>query len=160
MKDAPQSLATAQRGDGLHFESVYESELTPLVRLATMLLGSQALGEEAVQDAFLRLHRDWASVRSPGGFVRTATINRCRDIQRREARAVRYLRAEPPHAAPEHHYLIDALQKLSPTRRTVLVLRFYGNHKLREISELLDIPEGTVRSNLSRGLDDLREVLK
>jgi len=87
-------------------------------------------------------------------------VNRCRDINRRQVRSDRHLRSVVLTGPGERHYLVDALQQLSELRRAVLVLRFYGNYKLREISELLDVPEGTVRSNLSRGLDELREVLR
>lgn len=142
------------------FDAVYNAELTPLVRMATFLVGSQAVAEEAVHDAFVRLHGNWDTVQNPGGFVRTATVNRCRDILRRRTRAQRHLRTFVPRTGAEHHYLIDALQELPEVRRAVVVLRFYGNYKLKEISELLNLPEGTVRSNLSRGLSDLREALQ
>ncbi len=41
----------------------------------------------------------------------------------------------------------------------IIVLRFYGDYRLSEISELLQLPEGTVRSNLYRGIDELREMI-
>jgi len=62
------------------FEQVYTRELEKMVRLATYMIGSQAEAEEAVQDAFLKLHSKWFEVENPGGFVRTAVVNRCKDL--------------------------------------------------------------------------------
>ena len=44
--------------------------------------------------------------------------------------------------------------------RTALVLRFYGQMSEREIAEAMDVRPGTVKSLVSRGLADLREVIK
>jgi DNA-directed RNA polymerase specialized sigma24 family protein len=44
--------------------------------------------------------------------------------------------------------------------RSVLVLRHYENLKLREIAEVLEIPEGTVNSRLAAGLAQLTRLLE
>ncbi len=49
-----------------------------MVRLATFLVGSSALAEEAVHDAFLKLHSEWFNVNNHGGFLRTTVANRCK----------------------------------------------------------------------------------
>lgn len=143
------------------FEQVYESELQKVVRLATLIVGSTAVAEEAVQDAFLRLHEKWFEVRSPAGFLRTTVVNRCNDLRRRQTVSDRHLKLiETDHLnnAP-NHYVLDALQTLDFRRRTIVVLRFYGDYKLQEIAEMMAIPEGTVNSNLRRGLAELKEAL-
>lgn len=52
-----------------------------------------------------------------------------------------------------------ALQKLEPKLKTVVVLRFIEGYDTRETSEILEIPQGTVLSRLSRGLQKLKEIL-
>ncbi|VEP40009.1 MULTISPECIES: SigE family RNA polymerase sigma factor [Tessaracoccus] len=49
-----------------------------------------------------------------------------------------------------------ALATLPRLQRTVLVLRYFEDRPTREVAELLDIPEGTVTSHVSRGLAALR----
>ncbi len=143
------------------FEVVFAREREPMLRLAYLLLGSESMAEEAVQDAFARLLDAWSTVANPGGFVRTATVNRCRDLLRRRTLASRVLlRFRPePVVGPGDHYVLDLLASLDRDRREVLVLRFYLGHTTAEIAALLGVPEGTVRSRMQRGIEDLRGAL-
>lgn len=85
-------------------------------------------------------------------------MNRAADLHRRAGR-------QPP-ARPE--VLVgepivdetwDAVQQLSETQRTVVVLRFYEDLSLVDIADLLGRPESTVRSDLRRALLRLRKEL-
>lgn len=140
------------------FENVFESERDSMVRLAYLMLGSPEQAEEAAQDAFARLLDVWGSVVNPGGFVRTATVNRCRDLLRRRQRMNRILRMVRRDSMAEHPdgSIVDLLARVEPNRREVLVLKYYFQHTTPEIADLLGIPEGTVRSRLQRGIEDLR----
>ena len=53
----------------------------------------------------------------------------------------------------------EALQKLPEHYRAVVVLRHYEDLKFREIADVLDIPEGTVKSRMAEGLQQLSEIL-
>jgi len=66
---------------------------------------------------------------------------------------------KPSVSFNDNDYLVDALQKLDFKRRSVVVLKYYGGYTIKEIAVLMEIPEGTVRSNLHRGLEDMKEVL-
>jgi RNA polymerase sigma-70 factor (ECF subfamily) len=54
----------------------------------------------------------------------------------------------------------QALLRLSPAVRAVVVLRHYEELKFREIAVLLDIPEGTVKSRMAEGLHQLRQFFQ
>ena len=54
----------------------------------------------------------------------------------------------------------QALLRLPEIYRTVLVLRHYENLKLREIAEILDIPQGTVNSRMAEGLAHMTRLLE
>lgn len=147
----------AGRGD---FESVFEREHRAMVRLAFLLLGSQSLAEEAVQDAFARLLDRFDTVENPGAYVRTSTVNRCRDLLRRRKLERSALSAAPPSSLGEDGVeLLDVLAALDQNRREVIVLRFYLGHSASEIAQMLGVAEGTVRSRMQRGLEDLRRQL-
>lgn len=143
------------------FDAIFRAEYRGLVRLAYLMVGSQARAEELTQDAFAQLHGKWDTVHSPGGFVRTALVSRCRDAQRRETTARNKIRLLRPvaKAEPERHYLVDALATLPDNWRAMVVLRFYGDHTINEIAEILDEPEGSVKSGLHRALAQLRSDL-
>jgi len=53
-----------------------------------------------------------------------------------------------------------ALMKLSENYRTVLVLRHYEDLKFREIADVLEVPEGTVKSRMAEALTQMARLLK
>ncbi len=144
------------------FEQVVAESQRPLTSLATRVLGDPGRGEEVAQDALAALYREWDRVENPAGFAREVVRNRCRDVQRREINArakAPLLRPVDGDPGPQTPYLDDVLAKLSPTRREIVVLRFYGGHSLPEIAAITGKALGTVKSNLARALDQLRAEL-
>jgi RNA polymerase sigma-70 factor (ECF subfamily) len=55
--------------------------------------------------------------------------------------------------------VVEALRRLSPEHRAVIVLRHLLGYTPGEIARLLDLPRGTVNSRLRRGLDQLQETM-
>jgi RNA polymerase sigma-70 factor (sigma-E family) len=142
------------------FEAVYDREYAPMVRLAFLLVDSNEVAEEVVQDAFARLHERWDGITNPGGYLRTSVVNRARDVQRRRRRErrLRIVSAEEATLGADH--LGDALAALPSKRRAALVLRYYEDLSEAEIAEVLGVRPGTVKSMLHRGLAQLREVIE
>lgn len=65
------------------------------------------------------------------------------------------------HPVKEHYdELWDVLQKMKEEYRLVVVLFYYEGLSLRDISDVLNIPIGTVKSRLSRGKEEIRNVLE
>ena len=54
---------------------LFEREQMPMLRLATLLVGSAEVGEEIVQDAFASVVERWGSLDNPGGYLRTCVVN-------------------------------------------------------------------------------------
>ncbi|HEY3141077.1 MAG TPA: sigma factor [Acidimicrobiales bacterium] len=105
------------------FDEVFVREYLPMVRLATLLLGTEAEAEEVVQDAFAIVHERWDRLTRPGGYLRSCVVNRCGDILRRRTLARRLLRATPvENAELGADHLLDALATLPPKRRAAIVL--------------------------------------
>jgi RNA polymerase sigma factor (sigma-70 family) len=143
---------------------VYGAELPAVVRLAALLVGSQAVGEELAQEAFLRLFQHFDEVENPPGFLRTVVVRlslNWRQRDRMEGRLVRRVGAGVDRLTnvPEVDETWEALARLTPERRVVLVLRYYEQLRHREIAELLGCPTATVRSRARRALQDLRKEL-
>ena len=141
------------------FEEFYQAEYLPMVRLAFGLLDTPESAEEITQDAFAKVFEHWDRLDNPGGYLRTAVVNGARsELRRREVR--RRIRPGRPRQIPaEQDYLLDALERLPTRRKTALVLRYYGALSEREIAETMGIRPGTVKSLLSGGLAQLREVI-
>lgn len=143
------------------FAALFDRERTPMVRVAYLLVGSEPLAEELVQDAFAAVYVRWDRVANPGGYLRQSVVNGARSALRRRAlerrRAALWVEEATPPAGRE---LLDALAELPIGWRAVVVLRFYEGMTQEEIAEALDMRLGTVKSSLHRGLAKLREALE
>lgn len=56
-------------------------------------------------------------------------------------------------------HLDEAMKQLSPREKTAFILRHYEDHTIREIAEIIETSEGTVKSLLFRGVKKLQQVL-
>jgi RNA polymerase sigma-70 factor (sigma-E family) len=139
---------------------LYRRRGEAMVRFARLLTGSEAVAQEVVQDAFLKMHQRGVAPDNPEGYLRTTVANLSKSHLRR-------LRLERRLPAPDrftfHDPEIDetweAVCRLPFRQRSVLALRFYSDLSEAEIARVLGCRPGTVKSSLSRGLAKLREEL-
>lgn len=130
-----------------------------MVRLAWLLVGSTAAAEDVVHDAFLAVHQRWDGLDEPGAYLRATVVNTALRAQRRRAgerRALAAVGEPPPTGDPVVDTTWDAVQRLRPERRAVVVLRYWADLPHGEIARILDCPIATVRTRLHRALSDLR----
>ncbi len=142
---------------------LYRERYVPMVRLAYLMVGSTAVAEDLVQDAFARVHRHWDHAEHPRAYLRTAVVNACRSHLRRLALERAYRRhpsvvGDGVHAETDE--LFDALAALPSRQRAALVLRFYEDLSEADIAVALGCRPGTVKSLLHRGLAELRKVVE
>lgn len=142
------------------FEQVYQERRLAMMRLATMMVGSSAIGEELAHDAFIRLMGAWDRVENPAGFLHTTVANLCRTHLKRTAHGA-YIQPDPApaDAGPVVDETWTALARLAPKYRLVLALRFYEDLSEAETAAALGLRLGTVKSQVHRGLSALRKEL-
>jgi RNA polymerase sigma factor (sigma-70 family) len=87
-------------------------------------------------------------------------MNHCRRELRRRQLLRRHVVAEREPSTPEARLLLDAVRRLSPRRRAVVVLRYYEDMTEAQIADRLGIKEGTVRATLHQALAQLRGVIE
>ena len=144
----------------LSLAELFRREYEPMVRLAYLLVGSEPVAEELVQDAFFAVHRHWSSLHNPGGYLRTSVVNGCRSHQRRAALERRRRPRPEATAQLEADELWDALDHLPHKQRAALVLRFYDDATEADIATTLGVRPATVRSLVHRGLAKLRKEIE
>jgi RNA polymerase sigma-70 factor (sigma-E family) len=142
------------------FDDLFGERYQPMVRLATLLVGNEAVAEELVQDAFVRVHHKWATIEHPSAYLRTAVVNACRNNRRRTKLERAHARTQVADVAPPQEPLLDALTTLTERQRVAVVLRYYEDLSEAEIAAALGCRPGTVKSLLHRGLSQLREVIE
>jgi RNA polymerase sigma-70 factor (sigma-E family) len=139
------------------------------VRLAYLLTGDQAVAEDLVQEAFVRMVARLQFLREGEGsraYLRRTIVNLSKNQFRRRAVERSYVerqRAEPLMEARDtelatKELMRSALLALPERQRCAIVLRYYEDLPDGEIADLLRCRPGTVRSLISRGLAALRGV--
>ena len=137
-----------------------------LMRTAYAVLGSWPAAEDAVQTAFTQLYVHWPRIQ-PGAvdtYARRTVVHTCFRMAKVRGRepAVDPLPDQPvpgPESGLARLDLMQALAGLSPKARAVIALRFLDDLSVAEVAAVLDLPEGTVKSQTARALDRLQAVL-
>jgi RNA polymerase sigma-70 factor (ECF subfamily) len=147
-----------------------------LLRTAYFYLGDRHLAEDVCQEVFLRVYRKWSTFRGESSvktWLMTITINLCRDKL-----GMKSNREEPvdpvllKQASQSRSAEDEMLRRLSRTTilkhvmelpaqyHEVLYLYYYLEMSTREIAQLTDSPEGTVRARLHRARELLSDCLQ
>ncbi len=136
-----------------------------LYRVAVGILENDADAADAVQDALLKAWEKRHTLRQPqffGTWLTRILINRCKQ-QLRASRPQQELTDQVPAALPDTTQgvaLRMALTALDPAHRVPVLLYHLEGYSVKEISRVLLLPQGTVKSRLSRGRAKLKHMLE
>lgn len=146
-------------GTPLTFSDLYEQQFLSLVRLATLLTGRPEVARDVVQDAFVKLHVKWATVRNPPAYVRRSVINGARSHHRSRSRHPDVPLAEHDAATSfDVDHTFATLERLNHRERACIVLKYYGDCTERQIAEAVGCRPGSVGPTLQRALAKLRDA--
>jgi RNA polymerase sigma-70 factor (sigma-E family) len=145
------------------FRIFVEQRYTQLLRTAYLLCGSADRAEDVLQSALVEAMRRWRHIEHPEAYLRRSMVNQLANRWRRPIREVLtailpdrgYLDESPE----ERDELWQALGRLPVRMRAVLVLRYWEDRSEQETAKILGVGAGTVKSQASRGLARLREML-
>ena len=150
-------------------ETVIVREQDMLFRFAYMRVGNRADSEDIVQDVFLKLFRsseNLMSVRNVKHYLIRSISNACMDFHRRRQDTLPLEKADKEVVPDEdvkmyEEYLrITALARtLPPEQREVLYMKCIDGLKFREISDILDISEATVKSRYRYAIQGIQKQL-
>ena len=135
-----------------------------LYHVACGILRSEADREDAVQEAILKAWEKRDSLKNEAAFrswVTRILVNECYDICSRSGKVI-VLDELPESAAPEDtegRELRGLIMQMDEIYRIPIIMFYIEGFSIREISEILHIPEGTVKSRLFAGRAKLRSVL-
>lgn len=148
----------------LAFDEFYDAHAEPIGHALELTLQATELAEDALSEAMTRALLKWKTVGrydNPQGWVYRVAMNWARSWLRRR----RLERERPlPGEVFSTHEVVDpaiaaALDQLSIDHRAVVVCRFHLDWSTAQTAQALNIAEGTVKSRLSRALDQLRAEL-
>jgi RNA polymerase sigma-70 factor (ECF subfamily) len=160
-------VARATAGDVGAFSQLVEHYRAPLISYLFGLVGARDPAEELAQEVFCRAWQNLPRIRQPDRLVnwmyQTAHNLAVSALRRpRLAALPEELPARDPAPTPDEHgpEVHQAVGELSEPFRSTVALRHFSGLSHEQIAAYLGVPEGTVRSRLSRAYTQLRKRLK
>ncbi|GAA2996901.1 SigE family RNA polymerase sigma factor [Streptosporangium longisporum] len=140
-----------------------------LFRTAYLLTGDRHAAEELVKTALVKTAVKWRGLRDPAaleGYVRRVMYHEQVSRWRRRSRVTEVSAGWLPEQIGDGHaetadlrlVMRDALARLTPRQRTMLVLRYFEDLSETEIARLLGVRVGSVRSQIYRSLERLKKA--
>ncbi len=151
--------------------ALYDEHAPALWRYTMSLVGDPGRAEDIVQETLLRAWQR-PNVLEQGPSARAWLFTVARNLAFDEHRSARSRRefgtdTPPERATPDQSdraldmwLMSEALTRLSPGHRDVIVYAYYRGFTTHQIADAFDIPEGTVKSRMHYGMRALRLVLQ
>lgn len=136
-----------------------EQEYPRLVGMLGLYCGDRDVAEDLAQDALIKLCRDWRKVRrldAPDRWLHRVAINLAHSHYRRkgiEKRAMSVVasRTTQPQSGVSDLETLELLTRLPHRQKTAVLLHYYLDLPVREIAQVMEIPEGTAKTLIHRG---------
>lgn len=146
--------------DAEGLEHVYREHSTRLWRALVAYTGDRHIADDALAEAFAQAVGRGDSLRAPHRWVWIAAFRIAAGELKKRGRQLTPDEPLAPMDTSATVELLEALGKLSPRQRAVVVLHYYGGYKAREIAPIVGSTAATVRVHLSVGRKRLRTFLE
>lgn len=176
VKSDEELVDEARAGNQIAFKSLVERYQDRVATTVTSMLGKNAEAEDVGQETFIRFYRALDSFRgdsSVSTYLNRIAINLSLNALKRRKRFFARFQHTDEERLTDHyattpafentekgHYIQQAILKLKPAFRAVIVLRLIEGYSTKETADLLNLPIGTVLSRLSRAQLKLRDLLR
>jgi RNA polymerase sigma-70 factor (ECF subfamily) len=174
----PEIITKAINKDLIAFEQVVFTFEKPIFNYLFRLLGNKPDAEDAVQDTFIKVYKNLKTYQPEKKFstwVFAIAINTAYDSLRKRKYVIETditeainLKdetkiGEDPYYTAEREVNAQMVQKhlnqLKPVQKNLILLYYYKEFSLQEIADLLNMPLGTVKTNLFRAREELKKLI-
>ena len=164
------AVYTQKRDNTVYFAELYEKYANDVLRMCYFYLADRQKAEDVCQDVFVRLITTTPVLQEgkEKAWLLKVAMNRCRDLWR-GAWLKRVVLGSPMFElvpAPDEfsqkddqQELMGAINELPAMFKEVILLHYYQGYSITEIAEMMDLPEGTISSRLSRGRKKLETIM-
>lgn len=153
--------------DNTMFEKLVLQNEQKLYRISMSMLKNEADAQDAVHDAILKAYKNLGSLKKEEYFstwLVRILINCCNKQLKENSRRFDIGDTLPDVASRNNPYLSvevgEAIDSLPSKIRITVILYYIEDFSVKDIKRVLHIPEGTVKSRLSKGRALLKEMLK
>lgn len=163
-------IRNLKKGHEDAYRQVVEEYGNKLLRTCCLILKDKEEAEDVVQEALIRVFQKLNTFKENSGlytWIYTIALNLCRDRLRRKKELLvledEWVGSDDVESHVEKNIDRELLRKelfeINPMYREALVLFYFDDFSVKEISEILEEKEGTIKSRLSRGRYILKEKL-
>ena len=159
------NIIKAKNGDNEAFLELINENKLNIYRVARGILSNEHDIEDAIQNTIIKAYEKINTLKK-NEFFRTwlvrILINECNEIIRKNKRIVSINESNHEEKYNDYYENIDltnAINSLSEELRITTVLFYFEDMSIKDIASVLNIPNGTVRSRLSRARKILREII-
>ena len=165
-------LTQAKNGNEKAADFLFDKYYKSLIRMTSLITGSLDSAKDIVQETFIKLIR--VKIKHKEGkfktYINTIAYRLALKEKSRLKRNFNLFRLDKTGESnsPLDTQILDetqrnvfqAIQTLKPNYKEILILRFYGNHSYEEISQITDIPLGTVKSRIYYAVKECGNSMK
>ncbi|MCM3111320.1 sigma-70 family RNA polymerase sigma factor [Lederbergia lenta] len=164
-------VARAKKGNADAFQTLIHEEKEKLYKIAYIYMKNEDDALEVFQETIYKAFTSIATLKNNSYFSTWVTrilINTAIDLLRKKQKVVplsndileNIADNTERFASEDQLDLLQAMNEIEEKYKTVLLLRFYEDYTVKQISTFLNCPEGTVKTNISRGLAILKKKMK
>ncbi|WP_374121012.1 sigma-70 family RNA polymerase sigma factor [Neobacillus sp. PS2-9] len=160
----------AIKGNKSAFEKLIQQHYERIYRTAYLYVHNEEDALDVVQEATYQAFTSIHSLKNPEYFMTwlTRIVIRCSgQVLKRKSNVVPLsdeivsnLPGQADSNIEESIQLLNAIQQLRENYRTVIILFYYYDYSIKMISSVMEIPESTVKTYLSRGKAELKKSYK
>ncbi|MBQ3285653.1 MAG: sigma-70 family RNA polymerase sigma factor [Ruminococcus sp.] len=152
--------------DNHSFELLVTAQTDTLYRVSMTMLKNEHDAQDAVHEAILLAYQNRNKLRQEqyfGTWLTRILINQCSRVLRQRKRIADVTEPLSDITSRDNPYISveigEAIDSLPPKIRLTVILYYIEDYSVKEIKEILHIPEGTVKSRLSKGRRLLKDQL-
>ncbi len=152
------------------FEKIYNEMKEKLIRYVNGITKDRDISEDIVQETFIKFYENMENVKHPSAFLYKVARNRSIDYLRKKKKEREIPLDDEKHSLsiqkdPVRLYIFrkkleEEVENMPEILKQIFILRDINGYSYEEISDILKIPLGTVKSRISRARLYLRERLK
>nr|WP_246944812.1 sigma-70 family RNA polymerase sigma factor [Bacillus pinisoli] len=168
--EAQRLVKKAIKGNKTAFEKLVQQHYERVYRTAYLYVHNEEDALDVVQEATYQAYKSIHSLKNPAYFATwlTRIVIRCSvDVIKKRGKVVamsdEFLSNLPDESNVDSEgdpQLLHAIQQLRLNYRTAIILFYYYDYSIKTISGVMEIPENTVKTYLSRGKAELRKTYK
>lgn len=172
-------IMAVQSGNEEAFNQLYEQYYRLVYFIAYEMCHNDADAKDILQETFVQVEKSITTLKEPENFkpwLNRIVINKCKNLFRSRKSVEmdhddlwyqHHVLEKRSYMLPEEnlHHLNDQqiihnlMGQLNPSQREVLILRYFEHMSMKEIADMLEIPEGTVKTRLLYGKNHLRDLV-